>query len=166
VKRDDPLEHSFEVFEMVPGRLGGPHLHQKIEILTRKTLVYRIMSEEQMPPILDEIKAALPAEPMIFIRYNPAIPDFMNRLHAVANPEKVILRAEPVASVSMPVGGVMGEQPESEDIVLKLRKPVDLIPAFFPGNTDLAKLAERICDPNAQTALLINQYVDDKLARA
>lgn len=162
VQRNDPLENSFEVFNMktCEGKKSFMEGHYPVVLQTRMKLVYRVTSEEQMPQMLEEIAKNVDAGPMIFVRYNPSIDNFMGRLHTVADPSKVILRAEPVPSLSLPVSMT---SKQVEDGKLQLRPFTELIPTYFPGNTELSLLAEKVCDPSAQPALLINQYVDARI---
>jgi hypothetical protein len=43
------------------------------------------------------------------------------------------------------------------------KQPVDFVSDYFPSNSDIFGLAQALCDPQASTAYLIENFIDKRL---
>ena len=152
--KDEPLAHSYEILD-IPFD-GGPITHYPAPLKTRPVVTFHATSESQVQPLIDKIKEQESEGPMVFVRYNPNIEKFVDRVRSAVSSD-CILRLEPIGAVVLdltsPTAGM-------EDVRLE-----DLVPRFFTQMTSLCTLATRLCNPQAQPSILISEYTAEVMSR-
>ena len=153
-KNDEPLQKSVTIIEFDDaGNMVQPFSF--VPIPTRKALCYRIVTEEQAQQVIQDLTHYAAENPMVFVRYNPLLEGIVGRLHAVVDPNKAIVRAEPLyddlelAHTSM----------DLDDI----KQPVDFLPMFFTPGTGLYDAAQLLLNPESKANDILDDYITKRL---
>lgn len=153
-KQDEPLMKTISLIDIPDaGPIPDPQL---IPILTRLVKVYRLMKDEDVVRVLTELEECADKFPIILGRYDSRIPDVVKRIHAKVDPEKCIIRLQPLPQIDLP---------NCEDNTpVENRDLASFLPEFLRAGTPLYDLAVSILEPEAPVMRILSEFVDKRLA--
>lgn len=165
VKRDDPLEHSIEVFDISTGSVA----HKSVAVQSSEVLVFRAETEASMPVLLSKLKEfSETTGGLAFIAFSPRIENALSRMNSVIDRRKVVLRAAP-----LPVAGNM-VLPKLGEVSSGVQDPSSfsglpalsdyLRDAFSSDSVLLEACAQRVGSPGADIESALTDFADARLA--
>lgn len=161
----EPLEKSFYVVELsgVEGSRATVTSFQTIPLAGNRPVVpIRVDTEADVDSAIARLRAAAPQDPIVFVRFNPDVPDVRTRLNAILAGTNSIVRMAPYddgMDVMRAVGrasGVEARQQSSATLLTAFEK-------LCPPNMRYHALASRLLANPATAGSAIDAYVQEKL---
>lgn len=151
-KRDEPLTHTCTVmdFDAKTGRCVGLEL---VPVLHRPVLTLHVGSEEELADAIMKANQERTKNPkfLLLAKYVNTIPEVRHRLQQAAG-SAAIVRAEAYPATTMKAGAVaLQETPAG---------PIAYLGAFVSSSSDLFRLAQQLCDPDAPANDLLREYAN------
>ncbi len=128
-------------------------------IKTRKVLKLRVSTEEELTLALDtQVRPTRDEMPMIFLRFNPTIPNVLPRFYSVMHPNSVF-KAAPMVEAMADKTAALRETGQLPD------KGIESFLGNFIPVTDegLFGLATDMIKPTNNATALLNAYVDKEI---
>jgi len=152
-KKDEPLLKTVSLFEIPEaGPIAEP---QKIPILTRCVKVYRLLKDEDVLRVITELDGIKDQNPMVFGRFDDRIPDVVKRIYAVLDPDKAIVRLQPLPQIEAPL--------DENNEVVESKGMADFLPEFLIPGTALFDVASACLRDGAPAVELLTEFVDKRL---
>lgn len=129
---------------------------------TRMVIQKVVKTESDLKDLLAEAKVNKDKNPIIHIWYDSDIPDVFVRICSVVNPRKSIVRTVPVPSDIIDTKLENGSL-QATDARPQMRKPADFVSKFAKPESPVYTLLQDLCNPEADPATLINNYIETRL---
>lgn len=155
VKKSDPLVTSCTVFNW-DGKVLTEE--KEIEVGSRETLARRVNSEEDMAPLIEEIRTKGARAKMFFVAYSALVENVSERLHIAAASGDSLVRCE-----SFGVGGGASSSLAFANMTDALadqstRSPASFVSNVFPSQSPLSKVAEALLEPEVDHVTIIRNF--------
>lgn len=151
-KKDEPLEHSCTVmdFDTTTGVLVG---FEYVPVAHRPVLTLTIADDGELAAALVKVQEQAQVTPALLVlaTYADSVEGVRARLQQAAG-SKSIVRATAYSTDAM-----RADTRRSEGETDK--QPVDYLDRFIPSGSDLHRLGQQLCDPDANVNELLRNYV-------
>ena len=156
----EPIEKFVTKLEFDKGKLVD--FAPKVPLPTRKVLTFRIENDADLKDVVEKLHPEKASNPIVFVKFNPDVPDVSKRLKTVLDTDKAILRMGHTERFMAPTGGAPGT-------MIADKAPVDFLGEFVAVDTPMGACATALLRPEmaldmAQATDTINQYFDGRLA--
>ena len=112
------------------------HVDMRIPLPTRKVLTYRIDNDADLQDVVEKLHLNKEGDPIVFVKYNPDVPDVPKRLKTVIDTDRAILRMGFTERFQAPAGGA--------GVQITDKKPVDFLGEFVSPGTPMYAASEQI----------------------
>lgn len=152
IKYRDPLDPSITLFDTS----ASPWTYKFQPIRVRKTLAFRIGTEQELMAALGETRAVAEDHPVILGRYSRELEGVVERFNSVVDPAKAVIRLKPLPPVEL--------LRLDKNKPTEWQKPMleDTLPRFFPEETELSALALRLCRNVDEPSKEIENYIQGR----
>jgi DNA repair exonuclease SbcCD nuclease subunit len=122
---------------------------------TRQTGFFRITDEEQVAEVMTKLEALAPKDPLVFVSYDPVIPNVFSRLCSVLDPTRAILRTSALKRKT-----VTGENQEP---VAEALPPSHFLGQWVSEGSKLYGLGVNLLEPDCDAVTVLDEYCERAL---
>lgn len=150
-------EHKYKYFSVISYGKNEPVLLERHEIKSRKVLTLRVTTTEDLDRVIaDNVIPSKKEIPLIFVKYNPSVPECLPRIQAAMHQDS-ILRATPFKDL----------KPDTFDTpIAEEEKNIDSFLNSYisaEGQPELHNLAIALLNQSTKASTLITEYIDKQL---
>ena len=139
------------------------HVDIHVPLPTRKVLTYRIENDADLKDVVEKLHVEKGDNPIVFVKYNPEVPDVPKRLKTVLDTDRAILRMGFTERFQAPTGGA--------SVVIADKQPVDFLETFVAPGTPMYAASEQLLREGivlewARAQEIVDTYFNSRLTAA
>jgi DNA repair exonuclease SbcCD nuclease subunit len=127
--------------------------------LNKPIIADDVRTAEEANDLLIKINELKDEHPTILVRKDPSFTDLYIRIARIVDTSKCIIRVTNIQQAGFKMINIVSRKTDNPTG----KQPVDFVSDYFPSNSDIFGLAQALCEPNAATAYLIENFIDKRL---
>ena len=127
--------------------------------LNKPIIAEDVRTTEEANELLIKINELKDEHPTILVRKDPTFTDLYIRIARIVDTSKCIIRVTNIQQAGFKLLNIVSRKTDNPTG----KQPVDFVADYFPCNSDIFGLAQALCDPQASTAYLIENFIDKRL---
>lgn len=127
--------------------------------LNKPIIAEDVRTIEEANELLIKINELKDEHPTILVRKDPSFTDLYIRIARIVDTSKCIIRVTNIQQAGFKLLNIVSRKTDNPTG----KQPVDFVADYFPCNSDIFGLAQALCDPQASTAYLIENFIDKRL---
>lgn len=127
--------------------------------LNKPIIAEDVRTTEEANDLLIKINELKDEHPTILVRKDPTFTDLYIRIARIVDTSKCIIRVTNIQQAGFKLLNIVSRKTDNPTG----KQPVDFVADYFPCNSDIFGLAQALCDPQASTAYLIENFIDKRL---
>jgi len=127
--------------------------------LNKPIIAEDVRTVEEANALLIKINELKDEHPTILVRKDPSFTDLYIRIARIVDTSKCIIRVTNIQQAGFKMINIVSRKTDNPTG----KQPVDFVSDYFPSNSDIFGLAQALCEPNAATAYLIENFIDKRL---
>lgn len=127
--------------------------------LNKPIIAEDVRTVEEANALLIKIDELKDEYPTILVRKDPSFTDLYIRIARIVDTSKCIIRVTNIQQAGFKLLNIVNRKTGNPTG----KQPVDFVADYFPSNSDIFDLAQALCEPQASSAYLIENFIDKRL---
>ena len=127
--------------------------------LNKPIIAADVRTADEANELLMKVDSVKDEYPTILVRKDPSFTDLYIRIARIVDTSKCIIRVTNLQQAGFKMLNIVNRRTENPNG----KQPADFVSDYFPSGSDIFGLAQALCDPNAASAHLIENFIDSRL---